>query len=100
MVYGTDDGVRCIVNAYMAWVCMCVVHQSTRANPHAQICACEAAFDIGCVHTCGDTRVGVFVSAMARDEMFASAVALQMCGMCGITQPMLDGTTESNCVHC
>ena len=33
--------------------------------PHVQVGMCEVAFVIRCSHTCGDTRVDVFVSAVA-----------------------------------
>ena len=50
---------------------------------------CELAFDIRCDHLCGKkTNVDVFVSAVARVDMFVIVVALHVCEL-----PMLDGAT-------
>ena len=46
MMYGVDDGDRCIVIAHTTCV-WCI-------SPHVQVRACEAAFDILCIHTCGN----------------------------------------------
>ena len=37
MVHAVDVRVRVIVVAHMAWVSMCVVHCTTRADPHVRV---------------------------------------------------------------
>ena len=47
--------------AHMAWVCMGVVHYTTRA-----VRMCEVACGIRCDHMCGETSVDLNISAVAR----------------------------------
>ena len=51
---------------------------------------CGMAFEIRCVHSCGETHVHVFVRAVARVELFVSAVSLPVCEL-----TVLDNTTTS-----
>ena len=59
-MYGVDDGDMCIVITHMAWVLFvwCIF-------PHTQVRICEVAFVRRYGHTCGDTYVEMFVSAVA-----------------------------------
>ena len=48
-------------------------------RPHMRVRTCGVAFNIMCFHTCGETRVDVFIGSAACVKMFVSAVALHVC---------------------
>ena len=75
MVYGEDDGDGNVITLMAGGACMyCSI------KPHLQIRPCEVAFETGCVHTCGETSVNVFVGTVVHVDIFVGAVALHVCG--------------------
>ena len=56
---GVDDGERCIsLGTYHGYACVGSI------SPHMRVGTCEVAFVMGYSHTCGETRVDMFVSAV------------------------------------
>ena len=65
----TREWVSVIVIAHMEWVCMCVGHYTTRADSHVWSCVrCNMHSQVW------ETRVEVFVIAVARVGVFVIAV--------------------------